>query len=110
MLRNSIGLIAGPMILVAFGFMVFGEWGAVIGFFISIAAVVFVPILGIASAILGPSLPVVLLVSNAMPLGFYLFSCAGRTCPNYTLASAAPLYAAATFCGFIYWLIMSRGR
>jgi hypothetical protein len=109
-LRNSIGLIAGPIILIILGFVFFGEWGAAIGFFVLIAAVIFVPLLGAGSAMLGPSLPVVPLVANAIPLGFYLLSCTGRACPNYGLAAAAPQYAATTFCGFIYWLIASRRR
>ena len=108
MSRNLIGLIAGPIILVVLGFLFFGIWGAAIGFFILAAAVVFVPILGAGVAIAGPSLPIVLLVANAIPFGFYLVSCTGQACPNYTFAAAAPMYAAATFCGFIYWLFASR--
>ena len=109
-MRNLFGLIAGPIILVGLGFFFFGEWGAIIGFFVAIAGVVFVPLLGAGTAIMGESLPKVLLIANAIPFGFYLLNCTGQACPNYTLAAAAPMYAAATFCGFVYWLFAARKR
>jgi hypothetical protein len=110
MIRNLFGLVAGPIILTGLGFLFFGVWGAVIGFFVLIAALVFVPLLGAGTAIMGPSLPMVLLVANTIPFGFYLLNCTGRACPSYTLAAAAPMYVAATFCGFVYWLLAARRR
>lgn len=43
MSRNLVGLIAGPLALLVLvlGFLFFGTWGAVIGFFVLAAAVVF---------------------------------------------------------------------
>ncbi|MBZ7924391.1 hypothetical protein LAC81_27060 [Ensifer adhaerens] len=109
-MRSLFGLVAGPIILTGLGFLFFGVWGAAIGFFVLIAAVVFVPLLGAGTAIVGPSLPMVLLLANAIPFGFYLLNCTGRACPNYTVAAAAPIYVAATFFGFFYWLFAARKR
>lgn len=104
------GLIASPIILLILGFIFFEQWGVAIGFFVFAAAVVFVPLFGAGTAIFGHSLPVVLIVANAIPLGFYLLNCTGSACPNYTFAAVAPQYAGATFCGFLYSLTSSFKR
>lgn len=109
-MKNLFGLMVGPIILAGIGFAFFGSFGPMVGLSVLLAAVVFVPLLGLGTAIVGQSLPMALLVANAIPFGHYLLNCLGRACPNYSFASAGPFYAAATFCGFVYWLIAGRNR
>lgn len=106
-----IGLIVGPVILIALGFVFFGQWGAIIGLFIGMAAMVFVPLFGIMAHTLGVrSLWGLAILANVIPLGWAAMNCLGRSCPNYTLESAAPMYVAATFCAFLYWLVTKLSR
>lgn len=109
-MKNLFGLIVGPIILTAFGFAFFGLFGPMVGLSTLAAAVVFVPLLGLGTAILGQSLPMVLLVANAIPLALFLLNCVGGACSHYSFAAVGPVYAAATFCGFVYWLVAGRSR
>jgi hypothetical protein len=105
MSRRLLALVLGPVILVVLGFWFFGSWGAVIGFFIGIAAVFFIPIFGMTANVLGiTSLWSLLLVANAIPVGFWAINCLGRSCPNYSFAAASPQFLGASFCALIYWL------
>ncbi len=103
------GLILGPLIIIVLGFLFFGEWGAIIGFFVGIAAAVFIPVFGAVSQSLGVTsfLPLAAL-ANSIPIAFWALNCLGQSCPNYSLAAAAPQYIAATFCAFIVWLFVRK--
>ena len=110
-MRTFWGLAAGPFIIIFLGFAVFGQWGAIIAFFVSIAAAVFCTVLFLIDRAIGP-LPLwaIILVSMAIPAVYGLWSCMGHACPNYTLAAASPQYIAAAFCGLVYRIVAGRRR
>ena len=111
MSRKLLALVLGPMILIVLGFLFFGSWGAIIGFFIGVAAAIFIPIFGLAANALGvTSLWFLLLIANAIPVGFWAINCLGRSCPNYSLEAALPQYLGASFCAFVYWKLMKPER
>ncbi|MEQ1652412.1 MAG: hypothetical protein ABL897_07990 [Hyphomicrobium sp.] len=109
---TSLGaLVAGPLLLIVLGFVVFGAWGAVIGLFLGIAALVFIPAFAGLMRLSGArSLPGAIVIANLVPLAWWGINCPliGNACPNYTMAAAAPWYVAATFCAVVYWAIMRR--
>lgn len=107
MSRKLFALVLGPIILVVLGLLIFGSWGVTIGFFIAVAAAFFVPIFGMAAKVFGTtSFWSLLLIANAIPVGFWAMNCLGRSCPNYSLAAASPQFLGASFCALTYWLIV----
>lgn len=108
MLRKSLALLAGPIILMALGFLQFGEWFAIYAFVLVPAFAVFVLLLGAGTSVYGGTLPKVLLISNAIPLGYLLMECTGKSCRELLSYNLMPYLLAPSFCGFTYWLIAKR--
>lgn len=109
MLQRVLGLFSGPLLIVGLCFIFYGEWGYIIGLFVGMAALVFIPIFGIITHVFQvKSLLPLLLIANAFPVIFWASSCLGRSCPNYSLIAASPQYFSATFCAFVVWLFVKK--
>lgn len=105
--RRLLGLVAGPAMLIALSFVFGGQvFGSYVLFFGGIGAVIFASLFMVGLLLLKiDSLIGFLILGSAIPAVSFGLLCIGQACPNFTVAGAAPWFAAANFCAFIFWLI-----
>ncbi len=110
-LKRMAAYVAGPIVLIIAGFVLAGGWGLIIGMFIAMAAVVFVPLFAILQKVSGATgLVGLVAIANVIPLMWWAINCplVGNACPNYSWQAASPMYVGATVCAVIFWWVRRR--